>query len=223
MQLQIGARFGIWQYIFIQETNRKVAKNSSTAHDRLRPSWGSSGRRSSRVSVNLMFYLNPNWTDCDKYTPLQIKLVFMGDSNKSLVYDVPQLNVLYKGHLIFQLDIRLTETLGLRLPDEPQEGGSRAWAVEEFSATLRVVYFVYRIQPTKWTYLTMWFSCGTLFVPNCHATRRLHEGWDTARLPKPRQGKSRGSNYGPHARQFDCKRFITSRGDIISALLGSIV
>ncbi|KAG5441692.1 hypothetical protein CSKR_103172 [Clonorchis sinensis] len=26
----------------------------------------------------------------------------------------------------------------------------------------------------------------------CHATRRKHEGWDTARLPKPRQGKSRG-------------------------------
>ncbi|KAG5448299.1 Craniofacial development protein 1 [Clonorchis sinensis] len=35
-------------------------------------------------------------------------------------------------------------------------------------------------------------GCSTLSVPNCHATRRLHEGWDTARLPKPRQGKSRG-------------------------------
>ncbi|KAG5452745.1 hypothetical protein CSKR_202287 [Clonorchis sinensis] len=31
-----------------------------------------------------------------------------------------------------------------------------------------------------------------LSVSNCHATRRLHEGWDTARLPNPRQGKSRG-------------------------------
>ncbi|KAG5444929.1 Arrestin [Clonorchis sinensis] len=40
----------------------QVAENSSTAHDRFRPSWGSSGRRSPRVSVNLMFYLNPNWT-----------------------------------------------------------------------------------------------------------------------------------------------------------------
>ncbi|KAG5444958.1 hypothetical protein CSKR_112142 [Clonorchis sinensis] len=39
-----------------------VAENFSTAHDRFRPSWGSSGRRSPRVSVNLMFYLNPNWT-----------------------------------------------------------------------------------------------------------------------------------------------------------------
>ncbi|KAG5452713.1 hypothetical protein CSKR_102140, partial [Clonorchis sinensis] len=35
-----------------------VAENSSTAHDRFRPSWGSSIRRSPRVSVNLMFYLN---------------------------------------------------------------------------------------------------------------------------------------------------------------------
>ncbi|GAA48721.1 hypothetical protein CLF_101953 [Clonorchis sinensis] len=32
---------------------------------------GSSGRRSPRVSVNLMFYLDPNWTVFDKYTHLQ--------------------------------------------------------------------------------------------------------------------------------------------------------
>ncbi|KER27192.1 hypothetical protein T265_05726 [Opisthorchis viverrini] len=31
---------------------------------------------------------------------------------------------------------RLTETRGLRLPDEPQEGRNRSWAVEKFSATL---------------------------------------------------------------------------------------
>ncbi|KAG5448124.1 hypothetical protein CSKR_106376 [Clonorchis sinensis] len=54
----------------------QVAENSSTAHDWFRPSWGSSGRRSPRVSVNLMFYLNPNWTVFDKYTHLQINLVF---------------------------------------------------------------------------------------------------------------------------------------------------
>ncbi|KAG5453088.1 hypothetical protein CSKR_106260, partial [Clonorchis sinensis] len=35
-----------------------VAENSSTAHHRFCPSWGSSGRRSPRVSVKLMFYLN---------------------------------------------------------------------------------------------------------------------------------------------------------------------
>ncbi|KAG5443050.1 hypothetical protein CSKR_112149, partial [Clonorchis sinensis] len=61
-------------------TTHKVAENSSTAHERFRSSWGSSGRRSPRVSVNLMFYLNPNCTDFDKYTHLQINLVFARDS-----------------------------------------------------------------------------------------------------------------------------------------------
>ncbi|KER25293.1 LOW QUALITY PROTEIN: hypothetical protein T265_14240 [Opisthorchis viverrini] len=35
-------------------------------------------------------------------------------------------------------------------------------------------------------------SVTNAFVPSCHATLKEHEGWDTARLPKPRQGKSRG-------------------------------
>ncbi|KAG5446685.1 hypothetical protein CSKR_112571 [Clonorchis sinensis] len=42
------------------------------------------------VSINLMFYLNLNWTDFDKYTHLQISSVFTGDSIESLVYDVLQ-------------------------------------------------------------------------------------------------------------------------------------
>ncbi|KAG5451188.1 hypothetical protein CSKR_102638 [Clonorchis sinensis] len=107
-----------------------------------------------------------------KYTHLQFNLVFTGDSNESLVYDILQLNVLHKGRLMFQLyifirqtshkvvensltahdrfrpswgssaqfgfryNILLTESWGLHLPDEPQEGGNRSWAVEEFSATL---------------------------------------------------------------------------------------
>ncbi|GAA31310.2 Ras-related protein Rab-3B, partial [Clonorchis sinensis] len=37
------------------------------------------------------------------------------------------------------------------------------------------------------------FSCSTLSVSSCHATQRKHESWDTARFPKPRQEKSRGS------------------------------
>ncbi|KAG5445014.1 hypothetical protein CSKR_105026 [Clonorchis sinensis] len=76
----------------------KVAENSSTAHDRFHPSWGSSGRRSSRVSVNLMFYLNPNWTDFEKYTHLQINLVLRRThlepswiSRKGLNASLPQL------------------------------------------------------------------------------------------------------------------------------------
>ncbi|KER28131.1 hypothetical protein T265_04967 [Opisthorchis viverrini] len=60
-----------------KETTHKVAENSSTAHDRFRPSTsGSSGRRSPRVSVNLMIYLNPNSTVFEKYTHLQINMVF---------------------------------------------------------------------------------------------------------------------------------------------------
>ncbi|KER29032.1 hypothetical protein T265_04220 [Opisthorchis viverrini] len=43
----------------ITETTHKIAENSSIAHDRFRPSWGSSGGLSPRVSVNLMFYLDP--------------------------------------------------------------------------------------------------------------------------------------------------------------------
>ncbi|KER24135.1 hypothetical protein T265_08121 [Opisthorchis viverrini] len=66
-------------------TTNKFAVNSSTAHDWFRPSWGSSGRRSSRVSVKPMFYLNPNWTVFEKYTHLQISLVFTRDSTESLV------------------------------------------------------------------------------------------------------------------------------------------
>ncbi|KER31777.1 hypothetical protein T265_12907, partial [Opisthorchis viverrini] len=67
------------------ETTHKVAENSSTAHDRFRPSWGSSDRRRPRVSVNLMFYLNPNWTVFEKYTHWQINLVFTGNSIESLM------------------------------------------------------------------------------------------------------------------------------------------
>ncbi|KER32040.1 hypothetical protein T265_01819 [Opisthorchis viverrini] len=63
----------------------QVTENSSTAHDRFRPSWGSSGRRSLRVSVKLMIYLNPNCTVFEKYTHLQINLVFTGDSIESLI------------------------------------------------------------------------------------------------------------------------------------------
>ncbi|KAG5448040.1 hypothetical protein CSKR_106591 [Clonorchis sinensis] len=50
-------------YIFIKETTYKVAENSSTTNDRFRSSWGSPDRRSPQISVNLMFYVNPNWTD----------------------------------------------------------------------------------------------------------------------------------------------------------------
>ncbi|KER31923.1 hypothetical protein T265_01860 [Opisthorchis viverrini] len=69
---------------FIKETTHKVAENSSITHHRFRPSWGPSGRHSPRVSVNLMFYLNPNWNVFEKYAYLQINLVFTRDSTESL-------------------------------------------------------------------------------------------------------------------------------------------
>ncbi|KAG5446073.1 hypothetical protein CSKR_103847 [Clonorchis sinensis] len=39
--------------------------------------------------------------------------------------------------------------------------------------------------------LKLWVAYTTLSVPSSHATGRKHRGWDTARLPKPRQRKSR--------------------------------
>ncbi|KER19073.1 LOW QUALITY PROTEIN: hypothetical protein T265_15673, partial [Opisthorchis viverrini] len=45
-----------------------------------------------RISVNLMFYVNPNWTVFQKYTNLPINLVFTRDLTESLGYDVLQLN-----------------------------------------------------------------------------------------------------------------------------------
>ncbi|KER27408.1 hypothetical protein T265_05516 [Opisthorchis viverrini] len=39
-----------------------VKEDPSTTHERLHPSWDSSVRRSPRVSLNLMLYLNPKWT-----------------------------------------------------------------------------------------------------------------------------------------------------------------
>ncbi|KAG5443317.1 hypothetical protein CSKR_107291 [Clonorchis sinensis] len=55
---QAASLFGWCEIRNIAIHRTHVAENSSTAHDRFRPSWGSSGRRSPRVSVNLMFYLN---------------------------------------------------------------------------------------------------------------------------------------------------------------------
>ncbi|KAG5454946.1 hypothetical protein CSKR_105883 [Clonorchis sinensis] len=113
---------------------QKGAENSSTAHHRFHPFWGSSGRRSPRVSVNLMFYLKPNCTKLAKYTHLHIQLP--GNITNE------RFSWVQNECISLTPNIRLTETRGLCLPDEPQEGRNRSWAVEEFSATLRVVHYV---------------------------------------------------------------------------------
>ncbi|KER20858.1 LOW QUALITY PROTEIN: hypothetical protein T265_15231 [Opisthorchis viverrini] len=54
-------------------------------------------------------------------------------------------------------------------------------------------------------------DCNTLSVPTCRATRRKHEGWDIARLPKLRQGKSSGRG---GARTTDLPVFTRRSGPI---------
>ncbi|GAA53505.1 hypothetical protein CLF_110393 [Clonorchis sinensis] len=69
------------------------------------------------------------------------------------------------------------------------------YAVEKFSANIIECSCYVIIAPSfqfHEIYVRQSFSCSILSVPNCHATRRNHEGWDTARLPKFRQKKSKG-------------------------------
>ncbi|KER31096.1 hypothetical protein T265_13036, partial [Opisthorchis viverrini] len=61
------------------------------------------GGRTLRVSINLMFYLNPNWTVFEKQTHFQINLIFTKDSTEPFVYDILQLNVLQTGRLMIHL------------------------------------------------------------------------------------------------------------------------
>ncbi|KER29674.1 hypothetical protein T265_03777 [Opisthorchis viverrini] len=62
--------------------NNTMNHDLPSTHDWFRPSGGSSGRRTPRISVNLTFNLNPNWTVFEKYTHLQINLVFTGGHHK---------------------------------------------------------------------------------------------------------------------------------------------
>ncbi|KER26294.1 LOW QUALITY PROTEIN: hypothetical protein T265_14030 [Opisthorchis viverrini] len=89
-----------------------VAENSSTLHDRSRPSLGSSIRRSPRVSANLMFHLEPNCTKLAKYNHLQTK-------NPILCFPHLLINSTHSDSLItfqsefFQLKIKATECVAL--------------------------------------------------------------------------------------------------------------
>ncbi|KAG5441132.1 hypothetical protein CSKR_102768, partial [Clonorchis sinensis] len=69
---------------------------------------------------------------CDVSRPLNVLHQAASCFSRS---DIPDILIHARDSAGFQ-NIRLTETRGLRLPDEPQEGRNRSWAVKEFSATL---------------------------------------------------------------------------------------
>ncbi|KER26411.1 hypothetical protein T265_06330 [Opisthorchis viverrini] len=60
------------------------------------------------------------------------------------------------------------------------------------SANLLTGKSVVRIRPPPLDFPCLCLGNLAVSQTSCHATRRKHEGWDTAKLPKPRQGKSRG-------------------------------
>ncbi|KER23871.1 LOW QUALITY PROTEIN: hypothetical protein T265_14538 [Opisthorchis viverrini] len=66
--------------------------------------------RSLRVSVNIIFSLNPNWTSFEKFTHLRINSVFTKDTTESLVYAIPQLNMLHTSQFMYgkQTDLQLS-------------------------------------------------------------------------------------------------------------------
>ncbi|KAG5447552.1 hypothetical protein CSKR_101326 [Clonorchis sinensis] len=85
---QAASRFSCYDiqdiaiHVYTQCTTHKVAESSSAAHDRFRPSWGSSGSRNPRVFVNLMFYLKPNCTESAEST----HLVSLSPSSYLIIY-----------------------------------------------------------------------------------------------------------------------------------------
>ncbi|KER29579.1 hypothetical protein T265_13330, partial [Opisthorchis viverrini] len=54
------------------------------------------------------------------------------------------------------------------------------------------ISFVKRVFHQMLRSFVLSFSCHTHPMPSSHVTRRKNEGWDTVRLPKPRQANSRG-------------------------------
>ncbi|GAA53035.1 heat shock 70kDa protein 4, partial [Clonorchis sinensis] len=76
------------QYLNYLDTCIDDAKMSSTTHDRFCPSGGSSGRRSPRIFVNLMFHLNANYTKFVKNTHSKnTQFSFARDSTETQLND----------------------------------------------------------------------------------------------------------------------------------------
>ncbi|GAA47638.1 hypothetical protein CLF_100616, partial [Clonorchis sinensis] len=59
------------------------------------------------------------------------------------------------------------------------------------------------------------FTCSTLSVPNFHTTRGKHQGWGTAKLPKPRQEKSRDRVQRPNNNVFQRSNTVGVKSSLI--------
>ncbi|KER25542.1 hypothetical protein T265_07001 [Opisthorchis viverrini] len=75
----------------------------------------------------------------------------------------------------------------------PHCGGPGRLCSSDLKAKSRCLFrtAIWRLLADAFTDKKESLSCNTLSVPSCHAARRKHKGWDTARSPKPRQGESR--------------------------------
>ncbi|KER25702.1 hypothetical protein T265_06875 [Opisthorchis viverrini] len=68
----------------------------------------------------------------------------------------------------------------------------RPWMTREYTQTLKKSDCGQTSHTNVAKSENCWLASSTLSVPNCHATRRRREGWDTHTLPKPGQSRGRG-------------------------------
>ncbi|KAG5442201.1 hypothetical protein CSKR_100215 [Clonorchis sinensis] len=166
--------------LYTYYTTHKIAKNSSTVHDRFRTSWDSSGTSKTRDLARFQVSLPTNQVD------LQMSVFIEG---------VQSFLATYFGSYLVQWGSR---------------GSHPGRRVAPTASKHFVVPFIPVFQVKGWplsylrhskfdtegtkkqTMSTNFFSCSTLSVSSCHTTRRKHDGWDTAKLPKARTWKSRG-------------------------------
>ncbi|KAG5454954.1 hypothetical protein CSKR_105890 [Clonorchis sinensis] len=109
-----------------QETQQlccKQPERQSRFHMRMHSTATAFSRQS--TSVFVLYSISPLDPKGEVLVRSAIKLTW--NPAESPVFDVSSQ---------IQLGSRLTETQGLRLPDEAREGRNRSWVVEEFSATL---------------------------------------------------------------------------------------
>ncbi|KAG5442396.1 hypothetical protein CSKR_103633 [Clonorchis sinensis] len=208
-----------------------VAENSSTAHDRFRPSWSSSGRRSLRVSVNLMFYLNPNWTVFREIHQFAnqfgfAKIYLPSDNCRSIPYIFERKAYLPtclpamppEGSTKVEVlpscpsperssrdagvgfEPRIFRSEGDKSSDKPRqpltglrESGQMLYM--KLSEVVQKINMKVKDCVGKWLAKdNLGEKLAEVLEIRKTITQRKYEGWDTAKLPKPRQGKSSGTS-----------------------------